>query len=108
MVFYLFTPNTHQFVVSFSLAHQLNEPFFSSIPVEIVFPVTSQIPLTNYFPLAKGKVIKPIHMNEGSFFTTKHTMANLFAKFLRLAAAPRAHWSSLFRELSKKMFSQAI
>ena len=65
MVFYLFTPNTHQFVVSFSLAHQLNEPFFSSIPVEIVFPVTSQIPLTNYFPLAKGKVIKPIHMNEG-------------------------------------------
>lgn len=81
------------FFISFS--HQLDIPFFCSISVKIAFSITTQIPLTHYFPLAKGKKIKHIRMNKDSFSTTEHAMANLFAKFLRLAAAPCAYWSPL-------------
>lgn len=60
-----------------------------------MFPITSQIPLFNDFPLMSWKKVVFTCNNKGGFFTTKFTMAYLFASFLRFAAAPSADWCLL-------------
>ena len=79
-----------------SLSHEFDKPFFFRIVTTIMFTISPKIPLFNKFPLTIRKFIEPSRKNEYSFFSTKFSMANLFASLLRLAIAPCAYWSPLF------------
>ena len=77
-------------------SHQSNVPFIGNVVTTIMFAISSKIPLLNNLPLTIGKDVKLFRMDKNLFQSAKFTVADLFATFLRLTAAPCAYWSPLF------------
>ena len=78
----------------FSFSHEFHVPIFTWRVAEIVFTISTQVPLFYNFPLAKRKFAIVFSIDKHLFTSAKFAMANLFPNLLRLTAAPCANWCS--------------
>ena len=74
--------------------HQFNVPLFFGVVTKVLFAVSPQVPLADYFPLSERKSLTFFGMNKYVLTSAKLAVADLFAPLLRLAAAPSTYWSS--------------
>lgn len=79
-------------VILFS--HQFNVPLFFGVVTKVLFAVSPQVPLANYFPLSERKSLAFFGINKYVLTSSKFAVADLFAPLLRLTAAPRTYRSS--------------
>ena len=80
--------------MNYLLAHKFNIPLFIWMVTKVLFAVSPQVPLADYFPLSERKSLTFFRLNKYVFSSAKLAVADLFAPLLRLTAAPSTYWSS--------------
>ena len=81
--------------MNYLLAHKFNIPLFIWMVTKVLFAVSSQVPLTNNFPLPERKSLALFRLNKHVLTSTELAVTDLFATLLRLAATPSAYRSLL-------------
>lgn len=64
------------------LAHQFNILLFFRVVSKVLFAISPQVPLADYFPLSERKFVPLCGTDKGMLTSTKLTVADLFATLL--------------------------